>query len=71
MNHLFKIDNFLNKINKLNVLVIGDVMLDKYIWGDIKRISQEAPIPIIDVKSISHNIGGAGNVASNLVGFRI
>lgn len=68
MNHLSKIDNFLNKINKLNVLVIGDVMLDKYIWGDIKRISQEAPIPIIDVNSISHNIGGAGNVASNLVG---
>ena len=42
MNHLFKIDNFLNKINKLNVLVIGDVMLDKYIWGDIKRISSGA-----------------------------
>ena len=62
------INNILKKINKLKILVVGDIMLDKYIWGDIKRISQEAPIPIINVNSKSYNIGGAGNVASNLVG---
>ncbi len=62
------INNILKKINKLKILVVGDIMLDKYIWGDIKRISEEAPIPIINVNSKSYNIGGAGNVASNLVG---
>ena len=62
------IKNILKKIYKLKILVVGDIMLDEYIWGDIKRISEEAPIPIISVNSKSYNIGGAGNVASNLVG---
>ena len=62
------IKNILKNIYKLKILVVGDIMLDEYIWGDIKRISEEAPIPIISVNSKSYNIGGAGNVASNLVG---
>jgi len=65
------IDKVLININKLNILVIGDIMLDKYIWGDINRISQEAPIPIIDIISTSYNIGGAGNVVSNLAGLGV
>ena len=49
-----------------NVLVVGDLMLDTYLWGDISRISPEAPVPIVEVKKIEHNPGGAANVALNL-----
>jgi len=49
-----------------NVLVVGDLMLDTYLWGDISRISTEAPVPIVEVKKIEHNPGGAANVALNL-----
>lgn len=49
-----------------NVLVIGDVMLDSYLWGRADRISSEAPVPIIQVESSNNNPGGAGNVAMNI-----
>ncbi len=48
------------------VMVIGDLMLDRYIWGAVERISPEAPVPVLDVKSEDAKLGGAGNVASNL-----
>ena len=48
------------------VLVLGDLMLDRYIWGDVSRISPEAPVPVVEVKSDSLQLGGAGNVAHNL-----
>lgn len=51
---------------KLNVLIIGDVMLDSYIWGSVDRISPEAPVPIINVKKRDHRLGGAANVALNV-----
>lgn len=51
---------------RLNILVIGDLILDKYIWGDVDRISPEAPVQIISVKRRENRIGGAGNVAANL-----
>ncbi len=53
------------------IAVIGDVMLDRYFWGNVSRISPEAPVPVIDVVSESFHLGGAANVASNLksVGF--
>ena len=51
---------------KLNVLIIGDVMLDSYIWGSVDRISPEAPVPIIHVKKRDHRLGGAANVALNV-----
>jgi rfaE bifunctional protein kinase chain/domain len=50
---------------KLSVLVIGDVMLDSYIMGDIERISAEAPVPIVMERSTRHALGGAANVANN------
>lgn len=53
------------------VLVIGDVMLDKYIEGDITRISPEAPIPILDKQNERYTLGGAGNVAANLRSFNV
>ena len=51
---------------KLNVLVIGDVMLDSYIWGAVERISPEAPVPVVNVKKRDFRLGGAANVALNL-----
>jgi rfaE bifunctional protein kinase chain/domain len=51
---------------KLNVLIIGDVMLDSYIWGSVDRISPEAPVPIINVKKRDYRLGGAANVALNV-----
>ena len=51
--------------NKL-IAVIGDVMLDRYFWGSVTRISPEAPVPVIDVEDESLHLGGAANVAQNL-----
>ncbi|MEY4816667.1 MAG: hypothetical protein RLZZ162_3740, partial [Verrucomicrobiota bacterium] len=47
-------------------MVIGDVMLDRYIWGDATRISPEAPVPVIDVSRETWTAGGAANVALNI-----
>jgi D-beta-D-heptose 7-phosphate kinase/D-beta-D-heptose 1-phosphate adenosyltransferase len=48
------------------ILVLGDVMLDRYLWGDVERISPEAPIPVLRVNKEEHRLGGAGNVAAML-----
>ncbi|MBI5691252.1 MAG: hypothetical protein HZC55_14300 [Verrucomicrobia bacterium] len=56
----------LKKITRLRILVVGDVMLDHYIWGDATRISPEAPVPVIDIARDSWTAGGAANVALNL-----
>src|SRR5437868_6060539 len=56
----------LKKITRRRVLVFGDVMLDRYIWGDATRISPEAPVPVIDVAKETWTAGGAGNVALNI-----
>jgi len=49
------------------LLVVGDLMLDHYLWGKTERISPEAPVPVIDVQKESEVLGGAGNVVNNLV----
>ncbi len=59
-----KID--LNDFARIRVLVIGDLMIDEYLWGDVDRISPEAPVPIVAVQRESHTLGGAGNVINNL-----
>lgn len=48
-------------------MVLGDVMLDEFIWGDVSRISPEAPVPVVDVKRESTHLGGAANVLANLL----
>lgn len=50
------------------ILIIGDVMLDEFVWGDVHRISPEAPVPVVRVARRTYAPGGAGNVASNIVG---
>ncbi len=59
------LDSFRNK----RLLVVGDVMLDTFVWGSVARISPEAPVPVVDVKSESNYPGGAANVARNLLPF--
>ena len=54
------------KTNKFRILVVGDVMLDKYYYGEVTRISPEAPVPITHVTSSKETLGGAANVAHNL-----
>ena len=58
----------LNSIKGKKVLVIGDVMLDTYHIGDVKRISPEAPVPVVRVTRTYNVLGGAANVARNLLG---
>lgn len=49
------------------LVVLGDLMLDEFIWGEVRRISPEAPVPVVEVKRETWNLGGAGNVVSNLI----
>src|SRR2546430_8523117 len=49
------------------IVVLGDVMLDEFVWGDVTRISPEAPVPVVDVRRESVHLGGAANVLANLV----
>jgi D-beta-D-heptose 7-phosphate kinase/D-beta-D-heptose 1-phosphate adenosyltransferase len=60
------LENLLERISQLKMLVIGDLMLDRYIFGDASRISPEAPVPVIDVEQEKETLGAAGNVALNL-----
>lgn len=54
-----------NSMNNLHVVVVGDVMLDNYWWGDVERISPEGPVPIVALKKRESRLGGAANVALN------
>ena len=60
---MINIDDFKNVTD----LVIGDLMIDEYLWGSVDRISPEAPVPVVCVEKQSHALGGAGNVIHNLV----
>ncbi len=52
--------------NQLNIMIIGDVMVDSYLWGKVERISPEAPIPIVALRKRENRMGGAANVAMNI-----
>jgi D-beta-D-heptose 7-phosphate kinase/D-beta-D-heptose 1-phosphate adenosyltransferase len=56
----------IEKFPKANILVVGDLILDEYIWGDVERISPEAPVPVVWAKKSSYAPGGAANVANNI-----
>ncbi len=57
----------LTSFKDIQILVIGDLMIDEYLWGNVDRISPEAPVPVVAVKDESYTLGGAGNVINNLV----
>jgi rfaE bifunctional protein kinase chain/domain len=56
----------INKFPKVKILVLGDLILDEYIWGDVRRISPEAPVPVVWANKRSYVLGGAANVANNI-----
>jgi len=57
-----------SRFSQVKVLVVGDVMLDRYWWGNVDRISPEAPVPVVRLKSSESTAGGAANVAVNVAG---
>ena len=60
-------NEILDTIRERRIVVLGDVMLDEFVWGDVTRISPEAPVPVVDVRRESTHLGGAANVLANLV----
>ncbi|MEX1299709.1 MAG: D-glycero-beta-D-manno-heptose-7-phosphate kinase [Desulfotignum sp.] len=56
----------IDRFRQIRVMVIGDLMIDEYLWGRVDRISPEAPVPIVTVERENHTLGGAGNVINNL-----
>ena len=60
------LNDLFTAFDKLNVLIVGDVMLDNYLWGKVDRISPEAPVPIVSIQKKESRLGGAANVAINV-----
>src|SRR5882757_9287817 len=63
---MFDFDALSHAIIRQTVLCVGDVMLDEFVYGEVSRISPEAPAPVIAVQRSESNVGGAGNVARNI-----
>lgn len=62
-----RLKNIVDRYASLKLAVLGDFMLDEFIWGEVRRISPEAPVPVVEVKRESWHLGGAGNVVCNLL----
>jgi D-glycero-beta-D-manno-heptose-7-phosphate kinase len=62
-----KLNAIFEGMKSKTIMVIGDLMLDHYIWGKVERISPEAPVPVVEVQDEKYKLGGAGNVANNLL----
>ncbi len=61
-----QVNNLFNQFEDKNILIIGDVMIDAYIWGNVDRISPEAPVPVVSLNKEEFRMGGAANVALNI-----
>src|ERR1700761_7154991 len=61
-----RLDSLLAAFSRSRILVIGDLMLDEFLWGKVTRISPEAPVPVVDIQRRAAYPGGAANVARNL-----
>lgn len=61
-----RVKQLLDTFTRLRILVLGDLMLDHWVWGAVSRISPEAPVPVVDVQKYTYTPGGAANVVSNL-----
>lgn len=62
------LESLLAKVPQTNILVVGDLILDQFVTGQVRRISPEAPVPVVEVKKEIHRCGGAGNVCFNIKG---
>jgi D-glycero-beta-D-manno-heptose-7-phosphate kinase len=60
-------NEILQRMTECRVVVLGDLMLDEFVWGEVTRISPEAPVPVVDIRRESIHLGGAANVLANLV----
>jgi len=65
---LRRLERIVKRFPSRKVVVLGDMMLDRYIWGGVTRISPEAPVPVVEVNRHSSHLGGAGNVCFNVAG---
>jgi rfaE bifunctional protein kinase chain/domain len=61
-----ELERIFSSFNQLNIMIIGDVMIDSYLWGKVERISPEAPVPVVSLVQRENRPGGAANVALNL-----
>src|SRR5580765_2812022 len=61
-----RVEQLLSVFDVKKVAVVGDVMLDEFVWGKVRRISPEAPVPVIEVTGETYRLGGAANVAANI-----
>ncbi|RLD21578.1 MAG: D-glycero-beta-D-manno-heptose-7-phosphate kinase [Bacteroidetes bacterium] len=66
MSNSNQAEQIINRFKDLTVLIIGDIMIDSYLWGVTERVSPEAPVPIVNVTKKEHRMGGAANVALNI-----
>lgn len=66
-----RLREIVNGFSHSSIMVVGDSMLDEYVWGDVDRISPEAPVPVVHVQSRSFRLGGAANVVQNLKSLRV
>ncbi|MGQ9670869.1 MAG: D-glycero-beta-D-manno-heptose-7-phosphate kinase [Desulfosoma sp.] len=66
-HHYHRLLQGLDRFSQCTILVVGDLMLDVFLWGDVRRISPEAPVPVVEVRRETHVLGGAGNVVHNIV----
>ncbi len=57
----------ISRFDHCRLLVVGDLMIDEYVWGEVDRISPEAPVQVVSVKNEEYTLGGSGNVVNNLV----
>ncbi len=64
MNDTPRLIDWLDRLASAHVVCVGDVMLDRFVYGDVDRISPEAPIPVLRIAREAVTVGGAGNVAS-------
>jgi D-beta-D-heptose 7-phosphate kinase/D-beta-D-heptose 1-phosphate adenosyltransferase len=62
-----ELSRYMDKFPEACILVLGDIIMDEYIWGDVSRISPEAPVPVVDVEDQTKMLGGAANVLNNIV----
>ncbi|MBW1886265.1 MAG: bifunctional hydroxymethylpyrimidine kinase/phosphomethylpyrimidine kinase [Deltaproteobacteria bacterium] len=62
-----RLEKLLKDFSRVRLLVVGDLVLDEYLWGDARRVSPEAPVPVVHVQGESIVLGGAGNVLRNVV----
>lgn len=62
-----ELERYIDRFPEARLLVIGDIIMDEYVWGDVSRISPEAPVPVVDVKQETKMLGGAANVVNNIV----